>query len=368
MKKTIGILTLVIWAVAGMSQGLPKKSYMRMQGYLNDQVEVMLNLVKINDSLYADYYLSAATFNPLVAGGMISEDGSFTLRSPIDPEGTEIRGKFITRQTMTGTWEMEEGGTKYKFSLSENYPSGSLPLSVWFQVSTKPLLSKSANPRAYIEQCLMAPGESSDPIRCDTIRKRMMGLFSGKESRATDPQLLLNSLQQVYFGNYMADNLDLYKQIPDAGSLNWDLYKLMHVVYNDRQLLSLYIESYAFTGGAHGLGAQDFTVINLKTGKIVTAADLFIKDYEPSLASILTAKLKKIEKLQPTDKLSEKAEYFVDEIPPNSNFYITGNGIGFFYNHYEIAPYSHGFTDIFLTFEEVWPVLRTGGVLEPLLK
>jgi hypothetical protein len=368
MKKGIGFLVMALWSLSVMSQGLPKKSFMRLQGYLNDQVEVMMNLVKMNDSLYADYYLSIDNGTPQVAGGMIADDGSFTLRTPFDPAGTEIRGKFITRQTMTGTWEMEKGGSKYKFSLSENYPSGSIPLSVWFQVATKPLVSKSANPRAYIEQCLIVPGESSDPILSDTIRKKMMALFASKESTATDPQFLLNSLQQSFFGSYMADNLQLYKQIPDAGSLNWDLYKLVHVVYNDFFLLSFYIDSYAFTGGAHGLGAQDYTVIYMKTGKIVTSADLFIKDYEPVLTSILTAKLKKMEKLQPLDKLSEKAEYFVDEIPPNSNFYITGHGIGFLYNHYEIAPYSHGFTDIFLTFDELRPVIKSGGLLEPLLK
>jgi len=55
MKKSIGILALALLTLAGVSQQLPKKSYMRLQGYLNDQVEVMLNLVKINDSLYADY-------------------------------------------------------------------------------------------------------------------------------------------------------------------------------------------------------------------------------------------------------------------------------------------------------------------------
>jgi len=368
MKKSIGILALALLTLAGVSQQLPKKSYMRLQGYLNDQVEVMLNLVKINDSLYADYYLSVDNGAPRVAGGTISDDGSFILRPPFSMEGPEIRGKFITRQTMTGTWQLEKGGTRYKFSLAENYPAGSIPLSVWFQVATKSLVSKSANPRAYIEQCLVAPGEFSDPVLSDTLRKKMMGLFASKESQATDPQLLLNSLQQSYFGNYLADNLELYRQMPDAGSLNWDLYKLMHVVYNDRDLLSFYIDSYAFTGGAHGLGAQDYTVIHMKTGKTVTAADLFIKNFEAALSSILTSKLKKTEKLLPSDKLSEKAEYFLDEIPPNSNFYITGTGIGFFYNHYEIAPYSHGFTDIFLTFDELRPVINPGGLLAPLLK
>jgi hypothetical protein len=378
MKRSILLLVMVVATASCYSQLLPKKNYMRLQGYLNDQIEVIMNLVKVNDSLYADFCLSATSINAnefsryygarQVAGGRIAADGSFTIRAPFDPQGLEIKGKFITRQTVTGTWGMEKGGAKYRFSLTENYPQGSHPLSVWFQSATRPLVSKGPGPRAYIEQCLVVPTESGDPVASDTVRKMIMDRFASGRSTVSDPQLLINALQQSYFGNYIADNLDLYKQMADAGSLSWDLYKLVHIVYNDNFLLSFYIDSYAFTGGAHGLGAQDYTVIQTKTGKAVSSSDIFVDKFETPLSLLLTARLKKMEKLQPSDKLSEKAEYFVDEIPPNSNFYITANGIGFLYNHYEIAPYSHGFTDIFLTFDELAPVMKRGGVLEPLLK
>lgn len=370
MKKLILSLLMIGMTGAGFSQMLPKKAYLRMQGYLGDLVEVTMNLVKVNDSLYADYYLSTADAysSPKVLGGRIHADGSFTLNTPFDPQGSSVKGKFITRQTMTGTWEMEPGGTRYRFSFTENYPTGSTPLSVWFQSASKPLIGKGPKPRAYIEQCLVIPSESGNSLASDTVRQRIMKQISAASESATDPQRFLDALQQSYFTNYINDNLDLYKQMPEAGTLNWDLYKLIHVVYNEQFLLSYYLDSYAFTGGAHGLGAQDYTVINMKTGKVVTASDLFVKEYEPVLTIIITAKLKKMEKLQPGEKLSEKAEYFVDEIPPNSNFYITGEGIGFFYNHYEIAPYSHGFTDIFLTFGELAPVLKTGSILAPFLR
>jgi hypothetical protein len=370
MKRSILFLVSIWMTVAGFSQILPKKAYMRMQGYLNDQAEVLLNLVKVNDSLYADYILNAANVipSPKVLGGRILADGSFTLKTPFDPEGTEINGRFITRQTITGTWQVSKGDPRYKFSFSENYPTGSVPLSVWFQSASKPLVGKGPVPRAFIEQCLVIPAESGNPVASDTVRKRIMGQLSTGEHAATDPQVLLNMLQQSYFSNYVNDNIELYKQMPDAGSLNWDLYKLVHVVYNDNFLLSYYLESYAFTGGAHGLGAQDYTVINMKTGKVVLPTDIFVKNYEPELTALLTKRLKKMENLQPGDKLSEKSEYFADEIPPNNNFYITGDGIGFFYNHYEIAPYSHGFTNIFLTFGELVPLLKSGSILTPVLR
>jgi hypothetical protein len=62
-------------------------------------------------------------------------------------------------------------------------------------------------------------------------------------------------------------------------------------------------------------------------------------------------------KLPGTGKLTDSG-YFVDEIKPNENFYVTGEGVGFVYNHYEIAPYSFGATDIFLTKEGLKEILN----------
>jgi hypothetical protein len=54
-------------------------------------------------------------------------------------------------------------------------------------------------------------------------------------------------------------------------------------------------------------------------------------------------------------------------VDPNDNFFITGGGIGFFYNPYEIAPYSSGSTEIFLPWEEILPLLKKESAVTPLL-
>ncbi|HEY9114603.1 MAG TPA: RsiV family protein, partial [Bacteroidales bacterium] len=50
----------------------------------------------------------------------------------------------------------------------------------------------------------------------------------------------------------------------------------------------------------------------------------------------------------------------VDSISPNRNIYVNGNGIGFLYNSYEIAPYSTGATNVFLEFSQIKDLLRRG--------
>src|SRR5690606_29316480 len=44
---------------------------------------------------------------------------------------------------------------------------------------------------------------------------------------------------------------------------------------------------------------------------------------------------------------------------PNDNFFILDNGIGFWYNPYDIAPYVYGDTILFFTYAELKQYLKT---------
>ena len=65
----------------------------------------------------------------------------------------------------------------------------------------------------------------------------------------------------------------------------------------------------------------------------------------------------------PTSQSLKDAGFFTDPVKPTDNFYITGEGIGFFYNQYDIAPYASGSIDVFIPFRELKDVLVAGGVI-----
>ena len=140
----------------------------------------------------------------------------------------------------------------------------------------------------------------------------------------------------------------------------------MNILLNGNGLLSFYIESYAFTGGAHGMQTRDYITNSLETGRVISLGEIFEGDYETALTAILTSKIKAVSNISQEQKLSASG-FFVDEIKPSPNFYITRNGIGFYYNHYEIAPYSNGPTDLFLPFGEIKKLLKPDSVLKGLL-
>lgn len=361
-----GFILLALSISAEAQVYLPKKCYMHLVGRVDTEQEITMNLVKVHDSLYADLVFSGADCNFSVLAGKINADGSFEMHDPFCDTGMMFQGNFVNRQSISGTCILTGSEESHPFVLVESYPAGSIPLLVYFQHREKRLADKQDSPKAEISQCLIVPGESSNPVLSDSLRIRMISDFTGKKNKQRDPDKAIQSNQETFLANYLSSNESLYQSMPDAGSLNWLLLKYMHVLYNDNDLLTYYLLNYGYTGGAHGMETHDFRVVSIKTGQALSLKDLFSKGFEGPLTALLTTKLKRMLGVGPNSKLTDSG-YFVDEVVPTENFYVTGTGIGFVYNHYEIAPYSYGLTDILLRFDEMKQILLDSGALSQLL-
>jgi hypothetical protein len=124
-------------------------------------------------------------------------------------------------------------------------------------------------------------------------------------------------------------------------------------------MLCLEYLKYAYSGGAHGMTNISYDIIYLDNGRLLTYSDVFKEEGEEELAKILTAQLRKDYGIPKEVTLGE-AGFFVEEVKPNRNIYVTGNGVGFLYNSYEIAPYAQGATNIFLEFKQIKDLVKKG--------
>lgn len=345
---------------------LPKKAYMHLVGRIDPDQEVTINLVKLNDSLYADAVFAGKPSGFSILSGTMDPHGKFSLKYPFCDTGMVFEGNFITRQSLSGNYTPCDKEISNPFVVVESYPEGSIPLLVYYNHFALDLVDKPNSPKAETSHCLIVPGESSNPVLSDSLRILMISCFTREADRQRDPEKAIQSVQQQFISNYLSSNESLYKSMPDAGSLNWTLLKFMHILYNDNNLLSYYVLNYAYTGGAHGLETLEFTVADTKRGVALTMDELFKPEYESALTVLLTKRLKEMVGISQKEKLSDNG-YFVDDVVPTSNFYLTSNGIGFLYNHYEIAPYSNGQTNIFLSFDLVKPLLLESGPVSGLL-
>lgn len=168
---------------------------------------------------------------------------------------------------------------------------------------------------------------------------------------------MLVNFEKEYLGNYVDQNKDWLEA--GGASFNWEKVIGMSVIYNNNYMLCLEYIKYAYSGGAHGMSNIAYDIIHLDNGQLLTFADVFEVGTEEVLSELLTTQLRKDYSVPEGVKLTD-AGFFVEKVEPNRNIYVNGNGIGFLYNSYEIAPYAQGTTNIFLEFRQIKELVKKG--------
>lgn len=104
-------------------------------------------------------------------------------------------------------------------------------------------------------------------------------------------------------------------------------------------------------GGAHPLYCKYFLNFDAASGKRLGLNDLFKPGYEKALTELLTRKAMNLENVALKSKLS-------CEPKPTENFIVEADGILFYYNPYDIAPYSRGPISLKLRYSELAKLLK----------
>ncbi len=368
MKTRVLILLAALFGAPAIAQNLlPVKGYLHLEGKIDNDLLVTMDLVKDRDSLYSTLSIRSENYSsrnyniwysdPKELCGNINASGTLWLKEVFSEYAPLINGQLTGNGMIKGTWNSDGGKRKLPLELVEKYPEGSVQFNVYSLKGSKALTKKPNGQKGEISLLLLLPEESSNPVISDSLRLLMIEKFTGKRMNPESPERMLEQIRDSYFESYFTSNEPLLKEFPDAPSLNWELLKYMHIMNNSRHRLTFSVLTYAFTGGAHGLETEEFHNLDLKTGKMTGLEDLLKPGYDAALTQLLTRKLHELYQIPENQKLTD-AGYFTDTVKPTSNFYLTENGIGFYYNHYDIAPYSFGPSDVFLTFDEVRGLMK----------
>ncbi len=351
------------------SQTLPDKQfYKHMEVNINYNIKITADFSSINSKIqgyYYYYFFENKDTNYFIyygqtipLQGIINEKGDIEL-TEFNGKGSIFKGNFINKDKIEGNWKKSESDKKLSFELSEKYPDGTMQFEVYYLKSECRLVEEKNSPVASLELALFEPNNYPDKNISDSVKNIITQNFFGKNFLQIHPDSMLIKKEEQYFKLYKKSNQDIY----DGGnSFNWEKIKKMNIRYNQDFILSLEYQDYGYTGGTHGIEVNKFNVIDLKNGNIITIDDIFEDGYKPKLTKILNQKLRELYLIKPEDNLKDVG-FFVDEVEPNNNIYINKDGIGFYYNSYEIAPYSNGHTDIFISFEDVEDILKNVGAV-----
>jgi hypothetical protein len=375
LKIVVLICSLALFSGLQSQTLIPKKCYLHLTGSINKEFPMELDIVKNNDTIFGEciFYGNADikgkidnAGSVIPVSGKVSKEGNFVMTLSSSEKSIMLKGRFVTSQTLQGTCETAGALKNMPFELTEKYPEGSIPMNAYFQKGSVSLVKKPGSPSGRIQLSMLLPSETANPLVSDSLKNIIISRYTDTKVRISDPDKILTSIQQVYFDTYVNNNIDIYDRT-SGQSFDWEFLNYMHIVQNNSHLLGFYTEQYAFTGGAHGLQMRKYTLVNLYTGKVILMPELFMGGYEEKLTEILTQKTKEQYSVQ-ADRSLKDSGFFVDEIKPSDNFYVTRNGVGFYYNQYDIAPHSFGQIDLFIPFKEITGILIKEGVLKELTR
>ncbi|MHA7055650.1 DUF3298 and DUF4163 domain-containing protein [Aquimarina sp. M1] len=123
--------------------------------------------------------------------------------------------------------------------------------------------------------------------------------------------------------------------IPYEASIRCDINFI-----ND-DILSVLVDSYIFTGGAHGSGNSNFVNIALKTGMIINPENL-MKDFN-DFSSFVEKSFKAKYSIPENESINSTGFFFENNtfsLPSNIGF--TDTHVVLIYNQYEISSYAEG--------------------------
>lgn len=145
----------------------------------------------------------------------------------------------------------------------------------------------------------------------------------------------------------------------DMGSLSgcWQLETKTDTVHSSAKALTMKVETYAYTGGAHPNSSLSFYTFDRKTGRLLTLDDMV--DDTTALLGILEQAFRKQQKIGPDANLEEEGYFLHDGrffLPANVG--TTRNGLIFYYNPYEIAAYAVGPVQVTIPYEKLNGILR----------
>lgn len=152
---------------------------------------------------------------------------------------------------------------------------------------------------------------------------------------------------------FLQDYQDFKNEVTDATG-GWYYHADITTETLTDTLLSLSVVEEYFTGGAHGGYGTFFINIDPRTGADFKLSNLLKPGYEEPLTKLGDKSFRKVRELPDTASFMDNYfEFPDDKFALNQNYGFTKEGIVFYYNSYEIAPYAAGPTEVLIPYEQI---------------
>ncbi len=375
MRKIVCLFFLVTGiSVAQETVNIPDYFYKRLEGNINGNLTIQMNLTRMDSVLDGNYFYESRgdpiyfqDYSYMKEGRKvhIEEEAGFDEEYNTVITGI-FDGSFISQNEIKGIWLKPDSSENFNFYLVEKYPVGSAKFNL-----------KNIN-RDYGES------DFSDYAASINLTYPVMIGYPNEEAQ----QKINNFIMDFYLNGSMegdsifsdlddrADSfIEDYKQEVEEDSGFYTDYKPVYenneftnIAFNSDNILSLEIIEYLFTGGAHGNSSFSLSSFSLETGKQIKLDDIFSGDYRNELDEIGEKIFREHYQADSTQSLYDQGFFgFENGFALNDNFDLYKNGIKFQFNPYEAGAYVLGAPEVFIPYSEIRNIIRDDSVLGKML-
>ncbi|MCK8492751.1 DUF3298 and DUF4163 domain-containing protein [Spirosoma sp. RP8] len=155
---------------------------------------------------------------------------------------------------------------------------------------------------------------------------------------------------------FAADYEAMMKDMDKLGGC-WELKTTADTVYTSPNAITVKVETYAYTGGAHPNSNLAFYTFDRETGRTLALNDL-VSD-TTALLGVVEKAFRKQQDLLPQYNLEERGYFLRDgQFFLPANIAVGRGGLIFYYNPYEIAAYAVGPIEVTVPYEQLNGILR----------
>lgn len=152
---------------------------------------------------------------------------------------------------------------------------------------------------------------------------------------------LASELPATYYPQAVAD-LQSREEL-GAPFYPYEIQRPYTITYGQNCVLSLYLDEYIFTGGAHGTTTRASDTWNARNGERILLSALFPQDFDYAelLKGLIEEEIGRRNAQQSGLYFEDYADR-VEQAWSEANFYLTPEALVLYFRQYDIAPYSTG--------------------------
>lgn len=356
IKKRYAFFVLIFMATSMLSfaQNVIKNDYLQFKGSISSYPIKMK--LEISDNTYKGVYFYEKTQEPIsISGTSINNGISLNLIADINQK-VEHFNLTKNGNDYTGTWTGNGPSLPVKLTIDQE----SMRFDIYTLEDSLKLVPNTENLHmADFNKSVLWPSEMN--ALGILVRKQIIKSISEK-AISNDIKNVLIDNRNEYFSEYkeiLKDELPSTINEPSFG-YNSTLDQNFSVSFESPEIIVIESHNYIYEGGAHGLFGSSFINIDKKKLKLITVKDVILNTNSKMLLRVLEKRYRQQNGAAFNTKLTELGLSEDQLTSLSDEFYISKNGITFYYSIYEIAPYGHGPVEIFVPFKDLKGMLTTG--------